>query len=119
MNTPSVTKPSVEQQYVNSVAEILLESVGTVTTLGVKESLREIGFWALQAPISEMMEVWAKNTGRVWNDVRVKTGHNTWDTFRVYRDPDTPGKAPHSIHQQDPIEVKRKIDIGLATIVFK
>lgn len=120
----------ITQQNVSDVAEACMDRVGTVTTLLVKDVLRENGFTATQAEVSDLTEQWALSTQRVWNDAKVKLPDGTYTTCRIYRDADTPGQPPRSYHPQPPVpalasdagdagDAKRVITVGRASLVIR
>ena len=56
-DSTSVRKPNISEVEVLSTATALIEANGSTTTLDVKNKLREDGYWAKQAEVSQLMQV--------------------------------------------------------------
>ena len=85
-------KNNADHATVRLVAEQLMESNGTTTTLEVKNQLRNQGFWAYQANISAMMDELAcllgwqyEYCGRFRRYFKAKTAGEQQDPYPSFR----------------------------------
>jgi hypothetical protein len=55
-DSTSVRKPNISEVEVLSTATAQIEANGSTTTLDVKNKLRDDGYWAKQAEVSQLMQ---------------------------------------------------------------
>jgi arginine repressor len=82
-------KPNISEVEVLSTSTALIQANGETTTLEVKNKLREDGYWAKQAEVSQHMQ-------KLFNDGKLHSTNDMSRTHQVYTMPQ-PESQPDNV----------------------
>lgn len=79
-DSTSVRKPNISEVEVLSTATAQIEANGSTTTLDVKEKLRQDGYWAKQAEVSQLMR-------KLFEDGKLQSTNDISRPYQIYTMP--------------------------------
>lgn len=85
-DSTSVRKPNISEVEVLSTATAQIKANGSTTTLDVKNKLREDGYWAKQAEVSQLMR-------KLFTDGKLQSTNDMSRQYQIYTMPEPEPKT--------------------------